>query len=44
MAININYINDFILFLENTINEIFIDEICEENMGQFVIMKKRNLI
>ena len=35
MAINIKYINDFILFLENTINEIFIDEICEENMGQF---------
>ena len=35
MEININYINDFILFLENKINETFIDEICEENMRQF---------
>ena len=33
IKLNLNYINDFILFLETQINETFINITCEDNMG-----------
>ena len=35
MKINKDYINDFILFLENITNETFLNEICDDNVGIF---------